>query len=121
MIPNYWKDFVESEDIVGVDFEIDEKSDLSELGGDLRIMTSEQCIDEGLNCYPGILAAKSGYVPVGMCLEGSGDYYYINREDGALGPLYRIYHDAIENEEIRRDGIQKVLDNYESLLSLRSA
>jgi len=67
--------------------------------------------------YPGIVAVKDNYVPVAMCLVGSGNYYYINSNDGVAGPLYRIYHDAVEGEKISSDGIEKVLESYESLLS----
>ena len=117
MIPEYWEEFVRSNRISGADFEIDEDSDLSGLGGDLKIMTAKQSIDEATNCYPGVLAAKKNYVPVAMCMTGSGDYYYINSSDGNYGPLYRIYHDSVNGEEIEEEGVEKVLDNYEKLLA----
>ena len=71
MFPKFWEEFVEVNNIIGSDFEIDEESDLSEVGGDLRIMSAEQCTDEATNCYPGILAIKDHYIPVAMCLEAS--------------------------------------------------
>lgn len=117
MIPDYWKQFTESNNLVGQDFEIDENSDLSELGADFRIMTFEQCLSEATECYPGIAAVKKGFVPVGMCLEGSGDYYYINCNDGESGSLYRIYHDSIEGDQLSENGIDKVLESYKALLS----
>lgn len=101
--------------MIGGDFEISEDEDLSELGADLKIMSIEQCISEETECYPGIAALKENYVPVAMCLAGSGDYYYIRTTDGVNGPLYRIYHDAVNNEEIENNGIEKVLKNYSSL------
>jgi hypothetical protein len=117
VIPEYWEEFVRTNHVLGADFEIDEDSDLTGLGGDLRVMTSEQCIDEASNCYPGILAIKIHFVPVAMCMAGSGDYYYINSKDGRSGPLYRIYHDSVEGDELSENGIEKVLENYENLLS----
>jgi hypothetical protein len=116
MFPKYWEEFIKANNIIGYDFEIDEESDLSELGGNLRIMTSEQSTNEATNVYPGTLAVKENYIPVAMCLEGSGDYYYINSKDGPSGPLYRIYHDSVEGDKINKDGIEKVLENYEKLL-----
>jgi hypothetical protein len=74
MIPEYWKNFIAKNEMIGCDFEISEEKDLSDLGVDLRIMNIEQCISEATDCYPGIVAAKESYVPVAMCLAGSGDY-----------------------------------------------
>ena len=116
MVPDYWQQFVKANEINEKDFEIDEESDLSGLGVDLRIMTTKQSEDEANNFYPGIPAARKQYVPVGMCMLGSGDYYYINSNDGENGPLYRIYHDSVKDDEIEEDGIEKVLDSYENLL-----
>ena len=117
MIPEYWKQFIESNGLIGQDFEINESSDLSELGADLRIMTIEQCLLEATECYPGIAAVKKSYVPVAMCLEGSGDYYYINSNEGRSGALYRVYHDSLDGEQLSKSSVDKVLENYETLLS----
>ena len=119
MIPEYWQEFVRENRISEKDFEIDEDSDLSGLGGDLRIMTAEQSEDEAKNYYPGIVAAKKHYVPVAMCLTGSGDCYYINSREGEYGALYRIYHDSVIDEELRENGMEKVLENYEKLLAFK--
>ncbi|MEN8251513.1 MAG: hypothetical protein ABFS32_21490 [Bacteroidota bacterium] len=121
MVPEYWLNFIASNQLVGKDFEIDEESDLSELGADLKIMSKEQSIDESTNCSPGIWVSKSGYIPVGMCLSGSGDYYYLNVNDGKAGPLYRIYHDDVDESGFDDKAIDKVLENYEQLLSHQSS
>jgi hypothetical protein len=116
MIPGYWQSFIADNEMIGCDFEISADADLSDLGADLRIMNTEQCISEATDCYPGIAAAKKSYVPVAMCLAGSGDYYYIRATEGENGSLYRIYHDAANGEHIEIDGIEKVLNSYASLL-----
>ena len=77
MIPEYWLEFIEKHQLIGKEIEIDEDDDVSELGADLKIMTKEQSIDEATNFYPGITVMAKGYIPVAMCLTGSGDYYYI--------------------------------------------
>ncbi len=118
LIPEYWLKFVESHNLIGRDFEIEEADDLSELGADIKIMANEQSISEATTCYPGITVVKEGYIPVGMCLTGSGDYYYINKNEGNNGSLYRIYHDSVNENSINKDAIDKVLENYEKLLSL---
>jgi hypothetical protein len=118
LIPEYWLKFVESHNLIGRDFEIEEGSDLSELGADIQIMTNEQTLSEATTCYPGITVLKEGYIPIGMCTLGSGDYYYINKNEGSNGSLYRIYHDSVNQTSINKDAIDKVLENYEELLSL---
>jgi hypothetical protein len=54
----------------------------SGLGAELAFRSAEQSIDEAKNFWPGIGVAMDGYVPVGSCLCGSGDYYYIKTGDG---------------------------------------
>ena len=115
MIPKYWQVFVEGNDLIGSELEIPASEDLSGLGIDMKIMPLEQCLSETNECYPGIAASKKGFFSVGMCLEGSGDYYYINTNDGKGGPMYRIYHDAVENERLDKDAVDKVLQNYDSI------
>jgi hypothetical protein len=115
MIPEYWRNFIIENGIIGCDFEISEEEDISELGADLKIMNIEQCISEATECHPGIAALKKDYVPVAMCLTGSGDYYYIRSTEGENGSLYRIYHDAVDGEHME-SGIEKVLKSYASLL-----
>jgi hypothetical protein len=116
MIPDYWRNFIKINNITGCDFEISEEEDLSELGADLKIMSIEECISEATECYPGILALKEGYVPVAMCLAGSGDYYYIKVAEGENGSLFRICHDAVDGGLLVSNGIEKVLNSYASLL-----
>jgi len=116
MISEYWSNFITKNEIIGCEFEVSQDDDLSGLGVDLKIMNIEQCISEATECYPGIAAVKEGYVPVAMCLTGSGDYYYIRTSEGENGSLYRIYHDAVNGEAIETTGIEKVLKSYASLL-----
>jgi len=116
MIPEYWKEFITKNNVIGSNFEISEDDDLSKFGADIEIMTLEQCVDEATECYPGIVAIKENYFPVASCLTGSGDYYYINTTEGSGGALYRIYHDEVENEKLTEDAVDKVLNNYEQLL-----
>lgn len=118
MVPEYWKAFVKSNDLVGRDFEISEDDDLSGLGADLEIMSEAACIAEATEAYPGIVAVKLGYFPVAMCLTGSGDYYYINTKEGEIGALYRVCHDSVRGDNLDSSGIEKVLESYEHLLSL---
>ncbi len=96
---------------------VPEEVDQSGLGVDLTFLTSEQSIDEAENCWPGIGVARDGYIPVASCLCGSGDYYYIKTSDGEAGPLYRIYHDAVNSEDYDpNEAVAVVLQSYRELL-----
>lgn len=124
MVPEYWKNFIVSNLLVGKCCEIPEKSDLSELdGGDLKIFSEANVVEEANEFYPGLIVKKDGFIPVASCLQGSGDPYFINVNDGANGCLYRIYHDAemIDDDNYNLDdAVNIVLNNYTDLLKFVS-
>jgi hypothetical protein len=121
MFPQYWIDFLEREGLVNRDVEIPEDRDLSGFGADMRFCTSNESIDEAENYQPGITVAPLGYVPVGHCLFGSGDPYFINSNDGKNGALYRVCHEYADQEPLNMERlVELVLKNYEdALLYLR--
>jgi hypothetical protein len=117
MFPKFWESFVVANNLVGATAEVPEEADITGLGVELGFLTSEQSVDEATNAWPGLSVARDGYVPVGSCLLGSGDYYYVRATDGAAGPLYRIYHDAVDEPGYDSDeAIAVVLRNHEELI-----
>lgn len=117
MFPIYWRQFVENHQLVGKSARLEDEVDLSTLGADMQFLTEAQSIDELTNFWPGLGVSKDGYVPVAWCSTGSGDYYYINTNDGQSGPLYRVYHDAVGPEGYKiEDAVAKVLEHYEEVL-----
>ncbi|MCG8208207.1 hypothetical protein [Tenacibaculum finnmarkense] len=88
-------------------FSINEEEDLSELGVELQWFSPSEMIEEAYDSYPGICAIKEGYLPLGKCMEGSGDPYFIKnvKEDYNI---YRVPHDAIINEVLKIDEIELV-------------
>jgi hypothetical protein len=117
MFPDFWFKFISDNGLVGATVEVPEERDQSGLGVELKFLTPEQSKDEAMHFWPGLAVAKDGYVPVGSCLCGSGDYYYIRATDGAAGPLYRIYHDAVNEDGYDpNEAIALVLRSYEELL-----
>jgi hypothetical protein len=121
MMPQYWRDFVEANRILQKSFHLTESDDESGVGADLTILTAEDSLDEATRYWPGIGVAPDGYVPVASCDGGSGDWFYINSNDGINGPLYRIYHDSVSEKGYEAsDAIVVVLQNYEKLLSCRA-
>jgi len=117
MLPNYWVEFISNNALIGATAEVPPPRDQSGLGTELAFLTEAQSTDEATNFWPGFAVANDGYVPVGSCLSGSGDYYYIRTTDGVAGPLYRVYHDAVgERGYDAEQAIALVLGNYEELL-----
>lgn len=117
MFPNYWYQFLENHQLAGKSACLSEEVDLSTLGADMQFLTEAQSIDESTNFWPGLGVSKDGYVPVAWCSIGSGDYYYININDGQDGPLYRVYHDAVGPGGYKiEDAVVKVLNHYAEIL-----
>lgn len=92
--PSHWVEFLDKNNLAGLSFCVPEENDESGIGADLKLMILQDAIQEATEFYPGIAAYPSGYIPVEMCLVGSGDPYFIRSTDTEPGPLYRIYHDA---------------------------
>lgn len=117
IFPTYWSDFLSRHNLVRKEVSIPEEHDLSGLGADLRLFDAEGARFEAENCYPGIVVVPDGFIPVGCCLVGSGDPYFINRHDDVGGPLYQVYHDAVSHTPYDpKEAISIVLQNYEELL-----
>ena len=117
MIPEYWRSFVNQHSLEGKEIDIPEEIDLSELGANFEIFDELDIRKEAEDLYPGIAVAKDGFVPVGGCLEGSGDPYFIDQNDGPAGPLYRIYHDMFGGDDYDKDeAIVVVVQNYAEIL-----
>ena len=118
MFPDYWEAFTQSHDLIGASASLGEDEDLSGLGAEMQFLTEAQATSELTECWPGIGVAGDGYVPVAWCSQGSGDYYYINRNDGPGGALYRIHHDAVSEAGYDpEDAIATVIANYTTVLA----
>ena len=116
VIPNYWYDFLEKNKIVGEIRVINKEHDLSGVGIKMKFLSLRGALTITLNRHPARFLANFGYVPIGLCMYGSGDNYYINKNDGKNGRLYRIYYDGVNNKLINDGAIDRVFNNYESIL-----
>jgi hypothetical protein len=101
--------------IIGVSLSLRNEDDESGLGAELQWMNADQMISEATETYPGITAAMRGYVPIGMCLEGSGDPYFWRVSDGAI---VRIPHDAAKRNILDESRIELVAESAERLIEL---
>jgi hypothetical protein len=80
--------------LIGMSFSLPPEDDLFGLGADLKWMAPEDIVGESSQFYPGISALRLGYVPIGSCLRGSGDPYFI-RASLEDPPLLRVPHDCL--------------------------
>ncbi|MCC7422987.1 MAG: hypothetical protein IT428_22150 [Planctomycetaceae bacterium] len=116
MWPPHFQQFAAAHRLVGAMIEIPEADDASGLGASFQILDDAGVAGE-LDAYPGTVVAADGFVPIGGCLLGSGDPYFIRSSDPAPGPVYRIYHDSVFDADYDRDeAVATVLESYEDLL-----
>lgn len=96
--PNFWRDFYEHHGLAGREVYLSELIDPQGGGVEFRLLSEGEALDEVSS--PGISAdvAGLGFFPIGICLIGTGDCYYLRSQDGELGPVYVISSDAIVDE-----------------------
>ncbi len=120
-IPAYWKIFRDENNLVGAEIEIPESEDCSELGAEIEILDDAGILTEATDLYPGVEAARHGFIPIGGCLIGSGDQYFIRTSEGAGGSLYRIFHDLVfEDDFPEAEAVTKVLERFDDLIRFQS-
>ena len=90
----------------GACFELEEDDDLSETGVEMQWLTVEDIIIESFEAYPGLVAVRQGYLPIGQCLTGSGDPYFINVFSGENPILVRIPHDSVDENTFDQDCVE---------------
>jgi hypothetical protein len=116
-MPPYWKTFVEQHQLIGREFLLPVEVDLSGVGANIELLDEANISTEQTESYPGIAVACAGFVPVGGCVIGTGDPYFINVHDGEGGPLYRIYHDEVIRDPIDLGvAVAVLLKDYRELL-----
>lgn len=76
---------------------------------DLKWLDPDQTVDEAQNVYPGKLVIGLCYLPIGSCLAGSGDPYFLNLDANSEDPaLVRIPHDFIADDAYPEEEIELV-------------
>ena len=117
MWPVAYREFVERHALVGKEIEIPVEKDLSEVGATIQLFDEAVATGEANDFYPGLVVKQDGFVPIGGCAIGCGDPYFINLQDQQPGPVYRIYHDSVFDENYdRNEAVVRVLESFEDLL-----
>lgn len=114
-VPASLTSLLTSQPLVGLTFLLGDDADESELGAEFRWMTADQMIDEATAAYPGIAAVTHGLLPVGICLEGTGDPYFVRLDDGAV---VRVPHDAVGDNGLDMSQVQRVAVSIEHLVEV---
>ncbi len=100
--------------LAGESFELSREDDQSGKGVDMRWQDAQDMVFEATDAYPGIVAIKEGYLPIGTCMKGSGDPYFLRVTDTIeTSPVVRIYHDAIVNGSLHETAVNVVSTNLE--------
>jgi hypothetical protein len=100
--------WIEHYPLVGMLFSLPEEQDDSGMGVELKWLSPKEILDESRHSYPGIPALSKGYIPIGACLEGSGDPYFIKAGE-ENPPLVRIMHESVsQNGNLNIDDIEIV-------------
>jgi hypothetical protein len=82
--------------IINQIFSIEEQNDQSGFGVEMQWMSPLNQVKEANETYPGIVINKYDYIPIGLCLSGSGDSYYLKMDDGTP-KIFRMPHDGVQN------------------------
>ena len=116
MIPDWLGVLLVNYPLTGSSFEFNENDDVSGLGGAMVWLSPKQIVSEALEAYPGILVLKQGYLPIGDCLEGSGDYYYLKLTDDCNDPaLVRVPHESAVYDPYPEEDIELVFNRLSEL------
>jgi hypothetical protein len=115
-IPEWFLKMLSTYPLSGTLFLLSEAEDKSGLGVEMEWLSPAQIISEAFEFYPGICAHLKGYFPIGSCLSGSVDYYYLQGHEQNDPPLLRIPHDAVNDEELIESEIEVVCDSLSAFV-----
>jgi hypothetical protein len=102
-------DIIQTYPLIGCNFVLSDFHDASGLGVDMIWMPPLDIVEESTKFYPGIVAKKYGYLPIGSCLIGSGDPYFIEcKKISNTINLLRIPHTAVFNDDLVIESIEFV-------------
>lgn len=90
--------------IIGQIFQLDINLDNSALGVDMQWLDPHEQVEEALKYFPGIVAIQQNFIPIGKCLMGSGDPYFVKSDGDEL--IFRILHDSVRENKLDEKGIE---------------
>ena len=107
VFPDILIDILRRYNIIDHQFSLTEEQDLSGFGVEMQWLTPKSQIEEAYDYYPGILAIKEKYLPIGSCLLGSGDPYFLKMEEDKWH-IVRIPHDSATGDKLDHDSLETI-------------
>jgi hypothetical protein len=101
------QDIVRNYPIIGQKFKLSQAEDHSGMGMQMKWLTPAQQVEEAFDFYPGMIVVKYDYLPIGECLAGSGDPYFL-KADYNVWNVYRVLHDTAVNNIYSNDMVEYV-------------
>jgi hypothetical protein len=101
--------------IIGQVFTLSKDQDFSRMGMDMEWMDAKTQIVEAFEAYPGILLIDHGYLPIGSCLMGSGDPYFLKPDNNNKWNIYRGLHDMASGL-VYKDELIEFVNSLDDLL-----
>ena len=98
---------------------LENKRDPTGIGVSMQWMTADELLSEATEASPGREAIRDGFVPIGKCLEGSGDPYFVSREKDD-SPLVRIPHGAARGGRLDLRAVETVASSLSDFLRARA-
>ncbi|MDP4259910.1 MAG: hypothetical protein Q8937_16910 [Bacteroidota bacterium] len=102
-------DLVKNCRIIEQQFYIAADQDRSGMGVQMQWLTPNEQIQESFQSYPGIIVTKKDFLPIGACLAGSGDPYFLKIENNKWN-IYRVLHDFAVDGKYRPEMHEFVID-----------
>lgn len=119
-LPDWFVNLIQRYKVTGVMFRLSKLNDKSNLGVDMKWKEPFKIIDELFEHYPGIGVIGMGYLPIGSCMGGSGDPYFVKMsENSSDSKLVRIIHDLLQDDDTYlEEEFEVVSDNLEDFFNL---
>jgi len=100
--------------IIGHTLKLSLVEDASRNGVSMQWLSPSGQVEEAFQFYPGIIVVKEGYIPIGECLYGSGDPYFMKNDAGNLN-IYRVLHDV--SDEMFTPEMVELIISFEGLIN----
>jgi len=109
LTPDWLTSILQEFRLAGASFSLSEELDKSGLGADMLWLRPKQIVEDSCGAEPGKSVQSSGFLLIGACAIGSGDYYYLDlRQASGDPPVVRVLHDYAVEQPYPLDKIESV-------------
>lgn len=116
LIPRWFLDILRDYPLIGTEWSLPEEQDLSGFGVEMKWLDAADIIGEATEFEPGRSVAALEYIPIGSCLLGSGDPYFLKIAHSEDPPFVRVPHELAAAETVDESGIDIVCNSLSEFL-----